>query len=779
MQTLRVLVVEDESIVALEIEDRLKKFGYSVCATVSSGEEAVEKALSASPDLVLMDIHLAGSMDGIEAADAIRKHKDIPIIFLTAYADEATVERAKRIAPFGYVVKPFDEQVLRTTIELAVFKHKLTKKLRASERWLHEVLRSIGDGVIAIDARDRITFINPVAERLTGWKQQEALGKDLKQVFDARQISPDTSSRVPGRADAGDTSEKVYMLRARSGKEIPIEQTVSPIADQAGNRIGAVLVFRDVTKRLEAEQAIKHERDRAQQYLDIAAVLMVALNEKGEITLINREGCEILGYEECDLVGKNWFETVMPEEYRDQVEEIFNNLMADAVESVKCLECQIVTKNMEQRIIGCHATPIRDTDGKVTGVLVAAQDLTEQRKAEKEKEQLQAQLFHSQKMEAIGTLAAGVAHDFNNLLTAIQGNAELALLRLGEDDPVRGDIDQIKRAAERAASLTRQLLVFSRKQPVQFGEVDLNQTVSGMIGMLKRVIGENILIKTHLEQGLAPIQADAGGIEQVILNLAVNARDAMPKGGTLTIRTESFVPSVSFDRGDESEPPRYVRLIIEDTGVGMDKHTIEHAFEPFFSTKDVGKGTGLGLSVVYGIVRQHGGDVRIESSLGEGTRVTVTLPASHGISTVCLEEQPALDEVRGHGDRLLIVEDAEDVAGFLKRVFTEQGYRVEIVDSMSEALRCLEEKGGFDLVFTDVVLPDGSGFDLSEEISRRAPETALILSSGYIDERARCSEASCKGIPFLQKPYSLPELLSEVRRAIDSKKRTAGALKAS
>jgi len=373
-------------------------------------------------------------------------------------------------------------------------------------------------------------------------------------------------------------------------------------------------------------------------------------------------------------------------------------------------------------------------------------------------------------MEAIGTLAAGVAHDFNNLLTAIQGNAELALFRLEEGNPVRGDIDQIKKAAERAASLTKQLLVFSRKQPMQFGEVDLNQTVNNMIGMLKRLIGENIKIRTELEPDLAPIQADAGGIEQVILNLAVNARDAMPDGGTLTIRTESLVSS-AIQRPDGSEPPTYVRLIIEDTGIGMDKNALEHAFEPFFSTKEVGKGTGLGLSVVYGIVKQHGGDVRIESSPGEGTRVTVTLPATPGVSTVELAEQAPLHEIRGHGERLLLVEDDEDVAAFLERVFTEQGYQVDQAHSKGEALTLLAEKPSFDAVLCDVVLPDGSGFDLVDEISKKAPNTALILSSGYIDERARCSEAYSKGIPFLQKPYSVSELLSEVRKAIDSKTR--------
>jgi len=770
MQALRVLVVEDESIVALEIEDRLQKFGYSVCGVVPSGEEAVKKALELSPDLILMDIHLAGTMDGIEAAEEIRKHREIPIVFLTAYADRATVDRAKKAAPFGYIVKPFDEQVLGTTIELAMFKHELTRKLEASQRWLSAVLRSIGDGVIAIDENERITFINPVAERLTGWSQEEALGKELGTVFNAVVLGSDVGSPERAHAAQGDTSNQIYMLTARNGDQIPIERTVSPITDENDRRIGAVLVFRDVTKRIEAEEAIRRERDRAQQYLDIAAVLMVALNEKGEITLINRKGCEILGYEEHELIGKNWFETVMPDQYRDQVEEKFNKLMAGVADSVKCLECEILTRTKEHRIIGCHATPIRASDGRITGVLVAAQDLTEQRRAEKEKEQLQAQLFHSQKMEAIGTLAAGVAHDFNNLLTAIQGNAELALFRLEEGNPVRGDIDQIKKAAERAASLTKQLLVFSRKQPMQFGEVDLNQTVNNMIGMLKRLIGENIKIRTELEPDLAPIQADSGGIEQVILNLAVNARDAMPDGGTLTIRTESLVPS-AIQRPDGSEPPTYVRLIIEDTGIGMDKNALEHAFEPFFSTKEVGRGTGLGLSVVYGIVKQHGGDVRIESSPGEGTRVTVTLPATPGVSTVELAEPAPLHEIRGHGERLLLVEDDEDVAAFLERVFTEQGYQVDQAHSKGEALTLLAKKPSFDAVLCDVVLPDGSGFDLVDEISKKAPNTALILSSGYIDERARCSEAYSKGIPFLRKPYSVSELLSEVRKAIDSKTR--------
>ncbi len=776
MQSLRVMVVEDENIVALEIEDRLKRLGYSVCGMVPSGEKAVEMALEVKPDLILMDIHLAGNIDGIAAARLICERQDIPIVFLTAYADETTVERAKEVSPYGYIVKPFDEQDLRTTIELAISKHDLTRKLKAGEQWLTAVLCSIGDGVIAVDAARRISFINPVAQRLTGWSETEALGKDIDSVYDVMPLSCEQSGGERKGALDNLGWEKCLILKARNGEIFPIEQIFSPIIGERGRDVGAVFVFRDISERLEAEQTIKQERDRAQQYLDVAPILMIALNDRGEITLVNRRGCELLGCNEGELIGKNWFENFIPEEDRAGLEEIFNRLLAGVMDSVKQHECRIVTATGE-RIIICHATLIKAHDGKPTGILLAAEDLTEQRKTEKEREHLQAQLYQAQKMEAIGTLAAGVAHDFNNLLTAIRGNAELLLFNLEEGNPIRNDIEQIKKAAERAASLTRQLLVFSRKQPMKFGEVDLNRIVSGMRDMLERLIGENITMEINLEEDLPTIQADGAALEQIILNLSVNARDAMPHGGILTIRTEKSTRAASPQSSDSPEAT-YVRLIVEDTGIGMDRNVLEHALEPFFSTKETDKGTGLGLSVVYGIVKQHGGEIGIESSPGEGTKVTVTLPASASARAEAFEETSEVSEIKGRGEKVLVVEDDEDVRTFLTRLLGEQGYEIKQAGSIAEALKAVDGSDEIDLVLSDVVLPDGSGLDLVDELIKRSPDTAIVLSSGYIDEKSRCGEAYAKKIPFIQKPYSLPELLSVIRSTIDSKQKARETIEA-
>ena len=434
MAEAQVLVVEDDNIIAMDIKSRLQALGYAVSAVVFSGQEAIEKAAETQPDLVLMDIRLRGHMDGVEAAERIHTRFDIPVVYLTAHADESTLQRAKLTEPYGYILKPFEERELHTAVEMALYKHKMEKKLKESERWLATLLRSIGDAVIATDAHGSVTFMNPIAEALTGWRQEETLGNGLADVF-----------RV-------------------MDKESPA----------------------------------------------VTAILAQVLQTGGVVHLTDR---------------------------------------------------LLTAKDGSEIPVDVSAAPIRDERESIAGVVLAFRDITERKRAEKEKEAIQAQLLQAQKMEAVGLLAGGIAHDFNNLMTVIIGYSQLALSSLDDGDSLRESIEVVNRAGRRATSLTQQLLAFSRKQILEPQMLNLNSVVTGMGEMLRRLIGEDIDLRFVLESALDWVKVDPGQIEQVIMNLVVNAREAMPEGGKIVIETNN----VTLDQDTcqsmpEARPGTFVRL---------------------------------------------------------------------------------------------------------------------------------------------------------------------------------------------------------------------------
>jgi PAS domain S-box-containing protein len=403
----------------------------------------------------------------------------------------------------------------------------------------------------------------------------------------------------------------------------------------------------------------------------------------------------------------------------------------------------------------------------VAGMLGA---VLERKLSEDEKREVQAQLIQAQKMEAVGTLASGVAHDFNNLLTAIQGFAELALLGVDESDRIHEDLVKIRTAADRGAGLVRQLLMFGREEPVQLKPVNINEAVSGMVKMLSPLIGEDIMVKTTLQSGLWPATADEGSIQQVLMNLAVNARDAMPDGGTLTLRTRNVTFGQDCEEeGSDVRPGDFVCISVEDSGSGMDEETIARIFEPFFSTKERGKGTGLGLAVVYGIVKQHGGWIYTLSTPRMGTTFEIYLPAS--VDSHARSAGSATPELHkeGAGERILVVEDEDSVRDLATRVLRKCGYSVFEAANVEQALSIFHrEDGRFDLIFSDVVLPDRSGVQLADELLGIDPGLRILMSSGHASNRSQWDTIKTRGIPFIQKPYSLPALLQKVRETMQT-----------
>jgi len=382
---------------------------------------------------------------------------------------------------------------------------------------------------------------------------------------------------------------------------------------------------------------------------------------------------------------------------------------------------------------------------------------------------MQQRMHQQERLTVIGQLAGGIAHDFNNLLTAIRGYTQLALDELPSDDPIHTDLEEVESAADRAASLTKQLLIFSRKQVLQPQVLNLNAITTDMEKMLRRLIGEDIELYTLLDPALGQVRADPGQVEQVIMNLSVNARDAMPSGGKLTLETENVVLDETFARQHlQAQPGSYVRLAVSDTGTGMTKEVKAHLFEPFFTTKEQGKGTGLGLATVYGIVEQSGGHVEVYSELGMGTTFKIYLPRIQADVQITQGEPPA--ETLPHGtETILLAEDEAGVRELVCRVLERQGYTVLVAHPPSKALALSRgHSGPIALLVSDVVMPEMGGRKLAERLTSLRPEMKVLYVSGYTDDAIARHGVLEPGIAYLEKPFSLAKLVRKVREVLDT-----------
>jgi len=407
--------------------------------------------------------------------------------------------------------------------------------------------------------------------------------------------------------------------------------------------------------------------------------------------------------------------------------------------------------------------PVRDPAGQITSYVAIKRDVTQEVR-------LKEQLLQAQKMESVGRLAGGIAHDFNNLLTAILGYAELAARRLRPEDPSRLELSEVETAARRAAELTRQLLAFSRKQVLELRVIDLNRIVSDTSRMLRRLIGEDVELVMSLKERLGSVKADTGQIEQVLVNLAVNARDAMPNGGKLTIETSEVELDEAYSVFHFDVPPgRYVQLAVSDTGAGMDAKTLSHVFEPFFTTKEAGKGTGLGLSMVYGVVKQSGGHVTVYSEPGLGTTFKIYLPRVEEAPET--NRRPPARTVPARGaETVLVVEDEEVIRRLICRALEAQGYTALSAPGAREALLLLEKHAGeIHLLITDVVMPGASGKELARSAAALRPSTKVLFISGYTDNVIVHHGVLDAGTAFLQKPFTPRSLVEKVREVLDAR----------
>lgn len=509
-------------------------------------------------------------------------------------------------------------------------------------------------------------------------------------------------------------------------------------------------------------KALRESEDRYSTLFNSASDAIFICDFTGRFLEVNEAACERLGFTQEELLQMRCEDIEAPE---------YAGLLSRRLDELRehghiVFETEHLTKEGEKVPVEVSARIIEHAG--TPAVLTIARDITERKAAEKEKEKLEEQLVHSQKMEAIGRLAGGIAHDFNNLLTTILGHADLVLTSAEGSEPLLEDVQAIKKAGERAASLVRQLLAFSRKQVLQPAVLDLNSVVIDMEKMLRRLIGEDIELETVLKPGLHQVKVDPGQIEQIIMNLAVNARDAMPQGGKLTVETANVELSEDYTRRRPMmRPGPYVMLVLSDTGIGMEAETLSHVFEPFFTTKELGKGTGLGLATVYGIVKQSGGYIWVYSEPGEGTTFKIYLPSvQEGEEAV---RKPHESSGKGGDETVLVVEDDDMLRNMARNILKRYGYRVLEAQDAETALEASRgHEGPIHLLLTDVVMPGISGRELAERLQSERPAARVLFMSGYTDEAVVHHGVLESGISFVQKPFSPDVLARKVREVLDT-----------
>ena len=625
--------------------------------------------------------------------------------------------------------------------------------LRKSEKKYRILLETTSEGCWLLNPELKTVEVNQSLCKMLGYSQDEMIGKTPFDFVDDknRKIFIEQASKISS------TEHRSYeiTLKKKNGQDLHTYFNATTIRDESGEVQGSFAFITDITKY----KRIQEELNLLGIAIEQASESVFITDRNGTIQYVNPAFERLTGYSRKDAIGQNprFLES-------GKHDTLFYKQMWDTLTRGNAWHGRFINKKKDGSFYETDATisPVFDKSGEITNFVFIKRDVT--REVELEKHLIQAQ-----KMEAIGTLAGGVAHDFNNILTTIIGSASLALMEVDKDGPLREEIEEIKTAGERASALTRQLLAFSRKQVVQTEILDFNKLLTDMEKMLGRLIGEDIEILMIPGPELWLVEVDPGQMEQIIMNLTINARDAMPMGGKITIETVNMDLDESYlrEHGIEELPGSYVMLTVSDTGSGMDKKTQEHIFEPFYTTKGVGEGTGLGLSTVYGIVKQSNGFVWVYSEPGHGSTFKVYLPKAKGDVEVEEKKRASVSELGG-SETVLIVEDDKSLRKLARTLLKQRGYTILEAENGEDALKVSKEhEGPIDLLITDVVMPQMSGKETAERLQPLYPHMKVIYMSGYTDNAIVRHGVLAPGLNFLEKPFSPEALARKVREVLD------------
>ena len=633
------------------------------------------------------------------------------------------------------------------------------QKLRDREHFYRSITERSTDILAIVDDKATITYISPSFEVVLGHKIADMIGTLGTQVIHPDDVQ--TAEAFLRRLVAAEQEQEIEELRVRDAAghyRIMDVRARNLLSDPVIH--GIVIDARDVTDRREAEQALRTSEERFRKIVETAGEGIAMRDTEGRFTFVNQRLADMLGYTVDELREKTIFDITAPEYIAGMRESGERRRMTGKSET---LDLQFLHRDGSRIDALLAASPLFDGQGRYTGALGMVTDMTERKR-------LEEQLRQSQKIEAVGRLAGGVAHDFNNLLTAIRGHVDLMLADAELQSTLREDIEEIRKAADRAAGLTQQLLAFSRRQLLQPVVLEFDSIVREMESLLRRLITEDIELITELDADHTRVRADRGQIEQVLMNLVVNARDAIAGSGELHIKTECCEVDEEFARNNAgSIPGSYAKLTVRDTGVGMDPGTLSHVFEPFFTTKEIGKGTGLGLATVYGIVKQSGGYIRVESEIGAGTTFEIYLPRVEDPLPPQREAAVPASQ-RARGEVILVAEDEDAVRALASRILRKRGYHVLEARDGRHALDVVREfDGRIDILVTDVIMPHVGGRELSEKLAQLIPGVKVLYVSGYTDDALLQRGVLQSGIiNFLEKPFTPEGLANKVREVLEA-----------
>ena len=754
---IEVLLVEDNPGDARLIQELLSDakmacFEIEVVERLSDSLEALSERRF---DVVLLDLSLPDSSGLDTLKKVLSSTQQVAIIILTALSDEDLAVEAMRKGAQDYLVKGHvDEHLLSRAIRYAIERRRAEEALRQSEEKYRTILDSVEEGYFEVDLAGKLTFFNDSLSKMTGSSKDELMGVNYHQYTDSE--NAESVYQVFNKVYRTGEPAKGFdwEITVKDGSKKHIDVSVSLIRDSEGQPIGFRGIMRDVTARKKMEAELLQTRDFIQNILDSSIDGITTTDLHGTVTYTTPKVKHILGYEQAERIGK-------------KVSIIYGNGIQDAKTIMKELtakgelrehEMKFIRKDGEWIDINLSASLLKDEKGEVIGTLGIYRDITV-------KNRLEAELAQAQRMEALGTLAGGIAHNFNNLLMGIQGNASLMLLTKTSSDPDYERLKNIEKAVQNGSRLTRQLLGYAREGRYEIRPISLNQVVEETSNTFATTKKE-ITVHQDLAKELYRIKADQGQIEQVLLNLYVNAADAMPGGGDLFLKTINVTHKDMNNRAYRAKPGNYLLLTVRDTGTGMDKKTKERIFDPFFTTKGLAKGTGLGLASVYGIVKAHGGYIDVDSKKGQGTTFEIYLPATEKKIEKPLKSAGHIVEGKG---TILLVDDEEMVLDVGVQLLKSLGYSVLEAKGGREAVELYREnKDRIDMVLLDMIMPDMSGGATYDKLKKIDPDIKVLLSSGYdIDGKAReILERGCNA--FIQKPFNMKELSQEVRKILDS-----------
>jgi two-component system cell cycle sensor histidine kinase/response regulator CckA len=792
----RILIVDDERHNRQLLELMLAPEGF-VLSTAINGAEALAMVAEDPPDLILLDVMMPG-LDGFQVAARLKGDPDtkkIPIIMVTVRDDRDAKMRGLNAGAEDVLSKPVDRAELgarvRNLLRLKAYADyhdtygqmlegevgSRAADLVESERLYRSTFDAAPVGIVHVGLDGQWLRVNQRLCDLLGYTRQELQGSAVQELLQSEPVAGEAESLrllTAGVLDRYVVDEKRY--RRQDGRFVWVRVNMSIHRDAEGQRQHFISVIEDITERKHAEQQARNEELKFRRLVETSHEGICILDEQDRLLFANRRLEAMFGYEPHEMIGKS-------------AVELMGDVRPPAVEDSPARPQQRpeglggIGESGEYRLRRKDGTelwalrtadPIVGEDGAREGTFAMLMDITERKRAEEALRRSEEQLRQSQKLEALGSLAGGVAHDFNNLLSIVLSYSEMLASDLKEGDPMRADLAEIRGAGLRAVDLTRQLLAFSRQQVLQPKIVNLNDIVSDMERMLKRLLGEDVVLSSNGATALPEILVDPGQMEQIIMNLAVNARDAMPCGGKLTIEaSEVFLDDAHAAEHVGVKPGPHVMLVVSDTGIGVNKETQARMFEPFFTTKVVGKGTGLGLATVFGIVRQSGGTIWVDSEPGQGTTFRVYFPtADRALLARAPMPVPVPRTLRG-SETILLVEDEQSVRALTQTILRKYGYNVLEAQSGGDALLlCEQHDATIDLLLTDVVMPRMSGRQLAERLLAVRPAMKVLYMSGYTDDAVMRHGIFESTVAFVQKPITPEALARKVRESLGVKAAT-------